>query len=97
MAKEIDGATARTWHEAGTATFLDVRPRRMYQAGHIPGALSNPASEFDMGVISSIPKDATIVVYCVRGIASAQVADYLASIGYTNVFSLAGGYKAWLA
>ncbi len=68
----------------------------MFASEHIPGAISNPASSFDMSIFENIAKDATVVVYCVHGIASMQVADYMESIGYADVYSLAGGYKSWL-
>jgi rhodanese-related sulfurtransferase len=36
-----------------------------------------------------------IVCYCGGGNRSALVADSLQNIGYTNVFSLEGGFRAW--
>jgi len=39
--------------------------------------------------------DAAIVCYCGGGNRSALVADNLQKMGYTNVRSLAGGFKAW--
>jgi rhodanese-related sulfurtransferase len=35
------------------------------------------------------------IVFCAGGQRSALAADVLQNMGYTNVFSMAGGWKAW--
>jgi rhodanese-related sulfurtransferase len=36
-----------------------------------------------------------MILYCGGGYRSALAADVLQRMGYTNVFSMAGGWKAW--
>jgi rhodanese-related sulfurtransferase len=40
-------------------------------------------------------KDTELILYCGGGYRSALAGDALQKMGYTNVFSMAGGWKAW--
>ena len=45
---------------------------------------------------TTVPDKSTeLILYCGGGYRSALAADALEQIGYTNVFSMAGGWKAW--
>ncbi|WP_422677808.1 MBL fold metallo-hydrolase [Bacillus smithii] len=46
-------------------------------------------------VIDRIPKEKEVVVVCAKGGSSAFVAEKLAEAGFDNVYTLAGGMKAW--
>ncbi|HJR09481.1 MAG TPA: rhodanese-like domain-containing protein [Pyrinomonadaceae bacterium] len=80
-----------------TAVVLDVGTKNEYDAGHIPGAISIPASELAARA-GRLPKSKQIVLYCYcsRQDVSALAALQLQEKGFYNVAILEGGYQAWL-
>ncbi|HKS26928.1 MAG TPA: rhodanese-like domain-containing protein [Pyrinomonadaceae bacterium] len=82
---------------AGTgARLIDVREDNEWQAGHATGAehLGKGIIERDIEARVS-DKDAELILYCGGGYRSALAADALQKMGYRNVYSMAGGWKAW--
>src|SRR6476661_8830780 len=79
-----------------TLTLVDTREDNEWARGHLPGAthLSKGIIERDIEKAVS-DKAASIVCYCGGGFRSALVADNLQKMGYTNVVSLAGGFRGW--
>jgi rhodanese-related sulfurtransferase len=76
--------------------LIDVREDNEWQAAHAAGAehLGKGISERDIELAA--PDKATeLILYCGGGYRSALAADVLQRMGYTNVFSMAGGWKAW--
>jgi len=74
--------------------LLDVRTAKEYEGGHIPGAVNVPLS--DIGdKVKKLKKDKELVVYCRSGNQSIWAIKRLMGMGYTNLFSLKGGYHAW--
>lgn len=49
--------------ERGDAVLLDVRPRREFEAGHIPGAIPAPIAELE-ALLPSLPRGLEIIAYC---------------------------------
>lgn len=76
--------------------LLDVREFEEYVNGCIPEAqhLSKGVIERDIEKMIPDPQ-AHIVLYCGGGSRSALAAENLQRMGYTNVFSLIGGYRGW--
>lgn len=78
---------------------IDVREPAEYAAGHIKGAVSIPRGilEFKISDLPAIKgADTEIVLYCQSSGRAALAAQSLAALGYTQVASIAGGYKACL-
>ena len=77
--------------------ILDVREGEETQNGAIRGAQLLPRGFLELKIENLEPRrDRTIVVYCAGGMRSALAADTLTQMGYRNIYSLVGGFKAWL-
>jgi rhodanese-related sulfurtransferase len=74
--------------------ILDVREPEEVEVAPFPDALHIPMGEIPARAGELEPGRETVVV-CHHGIRSAQVAGYLASIGFARVLNLIGGIDAW--
>lgn len=74
--------------------ILDVREPNEVFVARFPGATHIPMGEIPSRVTELDP-DREIVVVCHHGVRSAQVAIYLARIGFEHVLNLSGGIDAW--
>jgi rhodanese-related sulfurtransferase len=84
----VNGATAR---------LIDVREDHEWDECHAKGAdhLSKGTIERDIETV--VPdKDAELILYCGGGYRAVLAADALQKMGYTNVASMAGGWRAYL-
>lgn len=80
----------------GGANLIDVREDNEWEAGHAKGAVHLGRGIIERDIVDRFPaKDTGLVLYCGGGYRSALSADILQKMGYTNVFSMAGGWKAW--
>ena len=93
--REVDATEALRRHTSSGATFLDVRDQQEVNLGRIPGAIHISRGTLETKAEGAIPRDARLVVYCGSGSRSALAADTLRQMGYTDVCSLAGGFRAW--
>lgn len=91
----------------GETLLIDIREPAEFQRGRIPGAVHLPRGllEFEIhGLVqrtchnqNSAPEDQAIVLYCGTGGRSALAAETMATLGYRNAKSMAGGIVAWAA
>jgi len=78
------------------AVLIDVREDNEYEAGHAAGAHHMGRGIIERDIVQTYPeKDTEIVLYCGGGYRSALAADMLQKMGYTNVWSMDGGWAAW--
>ena len=76
--------------------LIDVREDHEWSDAHASGAEHLGKGIIERDIEVSVPDKSTeVILYCGGGYRSALVADVLQNMGYTNVFSMAGGWKAW--
>ena len=76
--------------------LIDVRERDEYEQGYITGAQWIPRGFLEIKVEDAVSdRDQEIIIYCAGGTRSALAAKSLLELGYTNVASMAGGFRAW--
>ena len=79
-----------------TPVLVDIRERDEYEQGFIPSAEWIPRGFLEIKIEDLVPdRDREVVVYCAGGTRSALGARSLSELGYTNVSSMAGGFRAW--
>lgn len=94
--KNISLEQAQQILDSGSCTIFDIRDDRSYEQGRIPGA-----QRFSDKIIRQMRKteqrDSPVLIYCYHGNSSKDVAQMLCDFGFSNVYSLIGGYTAWEA
>lgn len=98
-------ATGGPWVTPSQATLLinrddalvvDVREPSEYGGGHVLGAKNVPLARVAAaGADLAKRKDKPVIVYCAVGNRSTSAAAALRKQGFTRVFNLSGGMKAW--
>ena len=86
-------------NESGQEFVLaDTREESEWAAGHAAGAIHLGKGIIERDIEGAVPDTSKkIVLYCGGGYRSALAADALQKMGYSNVYSLAGGWRAWKA
>jgi rhodanese-related sulfurtransferase len=78
------------------ATLIDVREDNEWENGHAKSATHIGRGVIERDIIGKFPdKNKELILYCGGGYRSAMAADNLQKMGYTNVFSMIGGWTAW--
>lgn len=95
--RQTDVATVKRRMDHGeTLLLVDVREESEWAAGHLPGARHLGKGIIERDIEAAIPdKNAEIILYCGGGFRSALAADNLQKMGYTQVFSMDGGWRGW--
>ena len=76
------------------ATIVDVRDPQSYSMHHIDNAV-HVSNENIQQFIDDTDKTKPLIIYCYRGNSSQDAADYLSEEGFTNVYSMDGGFDEW--
>ena len=80
------------------ALLIDVREDSEWQAAHAREAIHLGKGVLERDLEKTVPDPNTeLIMYCGGGFRSALTADVAQKMGYRNVYSLIGGYKALVA
>ncbi|HET9955573.1 MAG TPA: rhodanese-like domain-containing protein [Polyangiaceae bacterium] len=76
-------------------TLFDVRDAHTFGHGHIPTA--QQLGEHDVGHwVRKLPRTQPVFIYCSRGFSSQTFAKTFADFGFSEVYSIDGGFPALL-
>ena len=97
--KETNVPDVKRRIDAGERLMLvDVREDNEWAKGHVPSAIHLGRGIIERDIEQRIPDTgAKLILYCGGGFRSAMTCDAAQKMGYRNVKSLAGGYKAMVA
>jgi thiosulfate/3-mercaptopyruvate sulfurtransferase len=79
----------------GVLTF-DVRDAASFERGHIEGAQHLTQANVS-AIIAGAPQSTPILIYCYHGHASREYAQTFSDFGFVKVYSMDGGYEAWVS
>ena len=95
---EISPQDAAAKSNSGEAVIVDVREKDEWEKEHIPGAIHLSRGTIELDIEDKAPdSNAMIICHCGGGGRSSLAAESLQKMGYKNVRSMAGGFKAWKA
>jgi rhodanese-related sulfurtransferase len=94
--REIDIDEYKRLLAAGEAgQLVDVREDNEWQAAHAAGAVHLSKGIIERDIETAFPDNGVrLVLYCGGGYRSALATDNLQKMGYTNLLSLDGGWRA---
>ena len=93
--REISVAETLKRIENGAA-LIDVREDNEWNVEHADGAAHIGRGVIERDIIGVFPdKNKELILYCGGGFRSALAADNLQKMGYTNVYSMIGGWTGW--
>ena len=95
---EISPQDAAAKSKSGDAIIADVREKDEWDEEHIPDAIHLSRGMIELEIEEKVPDlNQMIITHCGGGGRSALATESLQKMGYKNVRSMAGGFKAWKA
>lgn len=92
--QEIDVHRVKEMLDSQSANIVDIRDPQSYAGGHVPNSVRLNDENIDE-FVQDADKEKPLVVYCYHGISSRDAAAYLFHQGFSQVYSMTGGFAAW--
>jgi rhodanese-related sulfurtransferase len=94
--KNVDVAGFEKLRADRKNVVLDVRTKKEFEAGHVPGAINLDWYAPDFGEQAArLDKSRTYLVHCAGGVRSAKACDKMSHLDFPKLYNLEGGFKAW--
>jgi rhodanese-related sulfurtransferase len=94
--REVGAFEATALINRRNAVLVDVRESKEYDEGRIPNAVHVPQSQLaDRAQELKRHTTRPVIAYCDRGVRSRNAAGVLAKLGFSEVYTLRGGLRAW--
>ncbi len=75
-------------------SIVDVRSANDYASSHVDGAIHlDNSTLFDR--LNQLDRTKPLIIYCYHGNSSKEAADLFSQYGFSEVYSMDGGYHAW--
>lgn len=100
MVRDITRDELKEMMDSGESfVLINVLDPEDFEQEHICGSINIPAGAIGREALNILGKDDTIVVYCTntKCTASANAADKLDSLGFSDVWRYEGGVEDWKA
>lgn len=93
---EIGTFNAIHLYNGKDAVLLDLRETRELEGGKLPKAVHVPLSQLDSrgAELAKLVKR-PVIAYCATGNRSRSAGAALAKLGFTEIYHLNGGFRAW--
>jgi rhodanese-related sulfurtransferase len=96
VAEVTAGDSIRLMKENPGTVFIDCREPNEAALGTVAGAVVIPRGLLEQNIERVASRDKKVVIYCASGNRSALAADSLRQMGYQDVATMAGGFRAWI-
>jgi rhodanese-related sulfurtransferase len=77
--------------------IVDCREPNETALATVAGAVVVPRGILEQNIERLATRDQKVIIYCASGNRSALAADVLQEMGYQDVATMAGGFRAWIA
>jgi rhodanese-related sulfurtransferase len=89
---DLDRNDVKAALSSGNGTIIDVREPAEFAAGHIPGSVNMPLSQFDPRALP----EGRVILSCAAGIRSERAALLAQAAGRDVREHYKGGFKDWV-
>ncbi len=92
--KQIDAHQAKALIDKVGVAIVDIRDSDAFKAAHIENAHHLTDQNVDT-FLKNTNKETPVICYCYHGFSSQGAAEFLATNGFIEVYSIEGGFEKW--